>query len=197
VKPPRRLLSEGATEFERQLLRSVMQERPAALHRARMLQGIGLTGPAFWAATAQAMVASTVGKVALGVAAAGLIGSATLPHAREALATRARENTVQVAAPVASVPAALPVEPAIVEPAAVTAAEPAATATTPEEPLSALRAQIDLLDAARSAVRQHDASRALALLERYDQDFPRGTLQREARLLKRAAQQREPRAYAH
>jgi hypothetical protein len=206
VKPTRRLLSEGATEFERQLLRSVIQERPSALHRARLLQGMGLTGPAFWAATAQAMVATTVGKVALGVAAAGLIGSATLPLARDTLAARAREARVEVMAPAVS--ASAPVAaPAPVEPAAIAADEPdappsaglssAAPSSVVEEPMSALRAQIELLDAARSAVGEHDPHRALALLARYERDFPRGTLQREALLLKRAAQKREPRAYAH
>jgi hypothetical protein len=68
MKEPRRLLSHGATDFERQLLRAVANERPSAVLRSRMQRGLGLVGPLAWASNVKAMVASVASKLTGGVA---------------------------------------------------------------------------------------------------------------------------------
>ena len=68
MKEPKRLLSHGATDFERQLLRAVVSERPSALLRSRMQRGLGLVGPLAWASNVKAMFGTTASKVTGGIA---------------------------------------------------------------------------------------------------------------------------------
>ena len=178
MKPARRLLSEGATEFERQLLRSVVQERPSALHRARTAAGHGPYGARVLGCDGASHGRERRGQSSSRRSRSGSDRFGYVALARDTLAARAREARVEVTASAVSAPAPV-AAPVPVEPVAVAADEPdapssEAPATVVEEPMSALRAQIELLDEARSAVGEHDPHRALALLARYDRDFPSG-----------------------
>jgi hypothetical protein len=191
MKEPKRLLAQGATDFERQLLSSVMNERPSTLLRSRMQRGLGLVGPLAWASNVKAMFSSLgsqakVGVAALGVVAAGAIGVVTLaPSSQVANAPR---ESMSEAAPARFVEAS---------PAAVSAEVVAAAALTPpvadvetvpaKGGSSQLRDEIALLDAARSALQQGSRSRALASLNEYEERFPSGILERESLLLLRQA----------
>jgi hypothetical protein len=80
MKEPKRLLSQGATDFERQLLRAVANERPSAVLRSRMQRGLGLVGPLAWASSVKAMAgnfASAVASKLTGGAVTGGAGTAT------------------------------------------------------------------------------------------------------------------------
>jgi hypothetical protein len=187
VSEPRRLLAEGATDFERRLLRAVAGERPSARQRARMLHGIGISsGLALWAATAQAVVATAGGQLALGLAAAGVVGVAALPlmHVEPPSDSPVVITAPVAAAPVAAAPGIPAVRSAELQPVShdvVTAPAPAVDAAND------LRAQIELLDRVKGALDHQDLAGASALLDRFEREFPEGVLLREARTLRRSA----------
>jgi len=179
------LLREGATDFERQLLRAVAGERPSPRLQARMRRGLGLSGMVFWAGNVKAMLATMAGKGALGVTIAGLAtvaGVATYRHM--AADAPPREVPLVAAAPVPAAP--LLAAPAANQPALPpTASEPkAAVAAEAGADSGQLREEILLLDRARSALRDGSANLALTLLDDYRQRFPAGILEREAELLR-------------
>jgi hypothetical protein len=185
MKEPERLLSSDATDFERQLLESVLDEQPSARLEWRMQRALGLSGPALWLAGAKAAVASTAGQaVSVAIVGASLVaGGAAL----EAAWSSGEQP------PTAKGPAALTGEVTSVPPLEATgveglaAAEPATAtvaAATAEES-SGLREEIELLDAAREAIGRGDGVTAGRLLQSYRQRFPEGVLSREARILER------------
>jgi TolA-binding protein len=145
MKEPKRLLSHGATDFERQLLRAVVNERPSALLRSRMQRGLGLVGPLAWASTVKAMLGSAAGKVtalvtggvlvAAGVTALNLVPDRNVEVlATPAAATAAAPASADVSPGVAS-PAALPGGPAaarVSQPSLAADANGAAAAAAPE-----------------------------------------------------------------
>jgi len=188
VREPKPLLREGATDFERQLLRAVAGERPSPRLQSRMRRGLGLSGVVFWAGNAKAMFATLAGKAALGVTIAGLAtvaGVATYRHMSAEPPAREVPAEVLAVAPVAAapVPAVAAATPPAVEPLA--SPEPKAVAAAEASADSGqLREEILLLDRARSALRQGSASSALSLLDDYRQRFPAGILNREAELLR-------------
>lgn len=210
MKEPKRLLSQGATDFERQLLRAVVNERPSALLRSRMQRGLGLVGPLAWASTVKAMLGSAAGKVtglvAVGVlAAAGFTALNLVPAAESEVALEAAAN----APPSEPSVAAPAVEPAVVEvppsassnaegAAVAAAAAPATDAVSDVAPTSndvaadeddrRLREEIALLDAARSALERGDREAARVSLRTYRERFPAGVLAREAKVLRRRAE---------
>jgi hypothetical protein len=167
MKEPRRLLQEGATDFERQLLRAVAGERPSPRLQARMRSGLGLSGAVLWAGHVKAMLGTLAGKGALGV---------TLGLATVAAVAGYRHMTAEPA----PAPLAL-AQPAVEAPAA---AEPSVAAVDVSADNGQLREEILLLDRARSALRAGSASTALTLLDDYRQRFPTGILNREAELLR-------------
>ena len=187
MREPKPLLREGATDFERQLLRSVAGERPSPRLQARMRRGLGLSGAVFWAGNAKAMFATLAGKAALGVTIAGLAtvaGVATYRHLSAEPPVRELPADV-LAAPVAPAPVpAVAVAPApVLEPLASPEPKPVAAAEASADN-GQLREEILLLDRARTALRQGSANRALSLLDDYRQRFPAGILNREAELLR-------------
>ena len=207
MKEPKRLLSRGATEFERRLLGAVINERPSAALRSRMQRSLGFSGPFLWASNVKAMLADvaykgTAGKAVLGLAAGGVVAAAGIAAAvavgtisnpiapesspvqvaeyRPALAERPSvlEPAVQVEAP----------KPPAVEAAAIVASDDDGTA-------SQLREEIALLDEARNALQRGARARAEGVLDAYRERFPRGLLSREAALLRRqTASRRDVRA---
>lgn len=203
MKEPKRLLSHGATDFERQLLRAVAAERPSALLRSRMQRSLGLVGPLAWASNVKAMVGdvssrlvgsrAAAGAAVAGVVAAGGVAAYLLvPSPRTAEAPLApAPSAVVVPAPVAEpaapvvVPAAArEVEPAP-EPAAPLVDEASVEAEASDD--GRLREEIALLDGVKAALQRGERERARQGLEAYRERFPDGVLRREANVLRRRA----------
>lgn len=120
MKEPKRLLSHGATDFERQLLRAVAAERPSALLRSRMQRSLGLVGPLAWASNVKAMFGSVSSRIsgsrlAAGAAVAAVVVAGGIA-AYQALPERADE-------PELTAPAAASAPMAAVETAAATEVE--------------------------------------------------------------------------
>lgn len=187
MREPKRLLSDGATDFERQLLNAVINERPSALMRSRMQQGLGLAGPITWVGNAKALLGSLASKSGLAAAiggvvtAGGLAASVGLGRLPVDPGSDSSMAPAAVVAPVAAVPS-------VVAPVAAPSALEAETAQMAEhERNSQLREEIALLDSARVALQQGAAARALEVLSGYDESFARGLLSREANLLRRRA----------
>lgn len=187
---PKRLLDEGATDFERALLRSVVSERPSPRLRVRMLQGLGITGLGLLAARARAAAASTAGKVGVAFVTAGALSALVTPPVVASLEPRAPEPALAATndAPSPTLAEASP-EPAVVEARVVDLPEPAAPAelVARRSAEGELRAQIELLDLVKAALAQRDPTRARSLLERFEREFPSGVLLPEARTLARRA----------
>jgi hypothetical protein len=190
-------LTQGATDFERQLLRSVMDERPSALLRSRMQRGLGLVGPLAWAGNVKAMFAALTTKgvsvaVAGAVAAGGIatgaglvpgLGGDNVLESRNSAETRAPERGSQQA-PELDVRLSPAPEARIEADAELTSAELARAN-------SQLREEIALIDSARADVQRGASNRALATLNAYRNRFPEGILSREASLLRRQAGSRK------
>jgi hypothetical protein len=213
MKEPKRLLSRGATDFERQLLRAVVNERPSALLRSRMQRGLGLVGPLAWASTVKAMLGSAAGKVtglvAIGVLTAAGFTALNLVPTKDAevapppaanVGTPLTDGASEAAGAVATESAVVEVTrsaPPQAETRAAEVAPPGAKATadvapTPEaaadEDDRRLREEIALLDAARSALERGDREAARRSLRTYRERFPSGVLAREANVLRRRAE---------
>lgn len=191
MKEPKRLLTQGATDFERQLLSSVMNERPSALLRSRMQRGLGLVGPLAWASNVKAMFSSlgsqaTVGVAALGVVAAGAIGAVSVSPTWD-VATGTRDPVSEVTTVEAAPPAEPAAEAEVVSPAALELPVADVETLPAAGSSSQLRDEIALLDAARAALQQGSRKRALESLNEYQARFPDGILERESRLLRRHA----------
>ncbi len=185
----KRLLDEGGSSFERDLLSALSDERPSPELLARMQQGLGIASGATTAAAA-----ATFGWAKLafaGLAAAGLaVGAAVvLRHPAEpappTIAPSLKPVPAKVEAP-ALQPGPEPVsvtDLAVVpeeaqEPAAPSRPRPAASVTVD------LKEEIRLLDQARAAVRGGQGSEALAVLAKYNRRYPRGQFRQEAQVLR-------------
>jgi hypothetical protein len=210
MKEPKRLLSHGATDFERQLLRAVASERPSASMRSRMQRSLGLVGPLAWASNVQAMFGSLGRKVTAGAAVAGVVvagGVAAyqlLPGAEgdapaEPAALQpesAPAGSAVVSGPVNSGPAASgpSVQAAAVEipaPASIGADAPAAVDDSAD---GRLREEIALLDGVKAALQRGEREQARQSLDTYRERFPDGILRREANVLRRRADAKPGRA---
>ena len=194
---PERLL-DGGTEFERSLLRGGLSERPSRDLSRRMAVGIGVSGALSYTSTAKAFVQSWWGKATVAlVVGAGVAGVV-------AVTTRAPapESPLGPSAPAKVV---APAEPAELE---TTDLESLALELDPDDPSEAadegsgnsrasrpgarasknaaqtsLAQEIKLLDQARALVKQGDRAGAARVLKAYQQRYPHGVLQREARVL--------------
>jgi hypothetical protein len=195
MKEPKRLLSRGATDFERQLLRAVVNERPSALLRSRMQRGLGLVGPLAWASTVKAMFGSAAAKVtglvALGVlAAAGFTAFNLVPDEESAVAPlSAASPAVSVATPSAET-VSEPPAPAVAKEAApapvVAANEPSVNGAAVAEAAAATTAPAPEVVPAPEAAADEDDRRlreeialldtARAALERGDREAARSSL---------------------
>ena len=188
MKDPKRILDGDGTAFERALLGAMAGERPSAdLHR-KMRLGIGLVGVG---AVAKAASASFNQLAIAGVVVIGLVTGGAIVAKRES-ASRVAESVVAPA--IAAAPD--PVKAAPVEPIPVTAldarVEPPAKAVGREParregkiaPVLDIREEIRLLDEARSAVKSHSSARALRVLAKYEQRFPRGQFRQEMQVLR-------------
>lgn len=184
MREPRRLLSEDATEFERQLLRAVMQERPSPLLRARMRRALGLAGAVSWAGNAKAALKALATKAGIPTAVGGLVaagGALALTAAEPPHDAPAQPNATAFVAPRDEAAASDPPRPELLDRAAPGHVEAGARGA---EHHTQLRDEIAALDGARLALQEGSAARGLALLDHYAVRFPAGILQREAGLLR-------------
>lgn len=202
MKEPKRLLSHGASDFERQLLRAVATERPSALMRSRMQRSLGLVGPLAWASNVKAMFGSLGRKATAGAAVAGVLvvgGVAAyrfVPSIGGEAPQQAPANLERAVVEPASVET-LPAEPAARAPAepasAVEAPAPAAAGASTDDD-GRLREEIALLDGVKAALQRGQREQARQSLDTYRERFPDGILRREANVLRRRAEAKPGRA---
>ncbi len=211
MSDPQRLMGDGASDFEKELLRSWEAEQPSDAARAGVLAAVGI-GVGAAAATAAKVgaaaggsiapkAAATVSAIAIAKWAAVVVGVAAVGatfgyvrHASRLVAPHAAApatapEIVATAAPVA-VPADVPVEvPADVPSSDAPRARSndARTRSSPRAHSSALGAlgeQVSALDSARRALAAGDAASAVRQLDDYEARFPGGALVEEAEVLR-------------
>lgn len=202
-----RLLEGEADPLERSLLEAAKDEDDDRARAERTLAALGLGGPgpgpapgdggtggaaagggtAGGAALKWLALAMVGGAVAVGVAVRGEKGPPTSPSAPIAVTTKAKAPPVPSAAPTVSAPAS-PEPPASAAPPAPRVPSAPVVTTAPPAPKPAgtgdLKREIAALDRARSAIREGDAARAKKELDRYDFEFPFGSLAPEAKALR-------------
>lgn len=184
MRDPNRLLSRGATEFERTLLQAVKAERPTPELRLRMEQALGFTGAgaaAPVAVVAKAWHASWLKLGAGGLVAGGLVASGLVPWWLTGAAHHAAPGPA--ATEVTSPLPAVALDPARDPHGAVSAVNPAAKFDRAKFDRTTLRDEIELLDAVRAEVSVGRTVEARRALVRYERRFPAGALQREAQVL--------------
>jgi hypothetical protein len=205
---PSQLRVVGATDLERRLLDAASRELPSVELTRKMQQALGLsiaasaltaaavkssgTAAATAAASAPAFAwpAISVGVLALAVTGAVVGLRSTASHHPTTRPIATAPAVVLGPAPVAPEPIAAPTTApataatlrAVERPASRSARahHHALAAATPSE----LRAEIALVDAARSAVATGADDRALSLLNRYDSSYRAGTFRPEATALR-------------
>jgi hypothetical protein len=181
---PERLKTSSATKLERRLLSAAGDELPSPELTARMRQAIGITAVGTGAAGGSALAATTktggLAWISAGLVTAAIVGGAA------GIWSAYRPAATHAAAP-AQCAAPLPA------PAEIAAPPPAVTrherrrAHAPvvaEVERGDLRAEIALVDEARTALRERSPRRALALLRRYAVAYPEGTFAPEVEALK-------------
>jgi hypothetical protein len=181
---PERLKTSSATKLERQLLSAAGDELPSPELTARMRQAIGIT--AVGAGAGGSALAATTKTSGLAWISAGLVTAAIVGGAAGIWSSYRQAATH--AAPAAPTQCAAPLP----APAEIAAPTPAVTrhdrrrAHAPalaEAGRGDLRAEIALVDQARTAVRERSPRRALALLRRYAEAYPEGTFGPEVEAL--------------
>lgn len=196
MKDPERLLSGGASEFERLVLRAARLEQPSATHRRRMRRALLLAEFGFLATGLKAAASVANQLVAVAIIAGSLAGNsssstsvwdaAKVTTETGALAVKPQAKVATEASPGASPTGEVAPVPA--EERAVDAVDTAATKTLSRagNPNKAgdLRGEILLLDQARTEMRSGRASQALATLGRYFARYSRGAFRQEATVLR-------------
>jgi hypothetical protein len=201
---PTQLRVVGATDLERRVLDAASRELPSVELTRKMQQALGLSiaASAMTAAAAKSAGAATTATGAPAFAWPAIsIGVLALAVTGAVVGLRSTASHHAVTRPVATVPAiVLGPAPMAPETTMPTAPSPASTAHAFEHPAyiparahhralaavtpSDLRAEIALVDAARSAVATGADDRALALLNRYDKSYRIGTFRPEATALR-------------
>ncbi len=209
-KLPSQLRVVGATDLERRLLNAASRELPSVELTRKMQQALGLSiaASAMTAAavkSSSAAMATTTAATSAPAFAWPVISVGVLALAVTGAVVGLRSTASHHAAPrpVASVPAIV-LGPAPVAPTPIAAQAPAPAARDFERVVerpssiparahhhalaaatpSELRAEIALVDAARSAVGNGADDRALVLLNRYDSSYRAGTFRPEATALR-------------
>lgn len=196
-----RLRPRSVTDLERRLLDAAGGERPSPELSERMAHALGLSGSAFGVATSAKVPAGA----AAPKAAAGLnglapwvgVGVVSVLVASAFVATRAlymhpagHDPSPTVGVPVTAASVSTPF--AEVPSTAVAPVESSENPAGPAIPqrgragasMGDLRAQIALVDAARSAVSSGSPSRALENLRQYQDRYPGGSFRPEAMAIK-------------
>lgn len=176
---PKRLLDGEASDFERSLLRSVLEESPSSEQSLRMMQGVCTSGSLLWTARAKNWAAKTsssvVGKSVVGLALLGLAGAEAYSQRTQQDVTLTEVEQPQTVLAVTSAPTAPPER--------VQNPLPSSTPTTSAVSASTLGQEVRLLDRVRAALRSHSPQGAASALRRYQETFPQGILKKEALVL--------------
>jgi hypothetical protein len=199
MKDPERLLSSTATDFERLVLRAARLEQPSTTQRRRMRRALLLAEFGFLAVglKAAASVGNHVVLVAvLASALAGPFSSVSRERPEKNVATlepRAIPSTVLPTASLSEVGRSPVITSAqanelgdkapTVDRITSLEARPLRRIGAPTKSVD-LRAEIQLLDDARFALRSNDSARALSTISRYFSQFPRGSFSQEASVLR-------------
>jgi hypothetical protein len=203
MSEPDRLVDSGGDDPGVALLRAARDYRLSEETRQRALVAAGLAGSAAALGVGHATAKSAAfGTKVLGWGLAGAIGVAAAVGGYRALVPGHRiAQPTMPAAPLIGAPG-VPSPPTALSPVenAPLAAPSASTITSPRIGISptgshvaapaGLQAELAALDAASNAVARGDAVRALALLDSYGRDFPRGSLVAEASVLRAEALER-------
>lgn len=209
---PRRLLDDGADEFEAKLLRAGRADAPTSRNRRRVAAGLGLGGILSTSAVAASVKATASGWSS--VAASGALrwvgGGAVSALAVWAGVTAASPDpveTLETSAPVTSVapsraPTAgaaptsapsSPPAPGLTAPAvsakplvakSALAPRSAPSSTVPQANTDSLSAELSALEEARAALGRQGPALALRLLDDYTRRFPKRRLDTEATVLR-------------
>ncbi len=194
MNEPRRLIDDSPSELESALLRAGRDYRASATTHTKTLAALGLASSATLLAKSSAAASLwslkglLVGGAVVGVVATGVVlvrAPAARPDTVPAeLERRDRAAIITPTTPKgpaeesAAPPEALPEDAA--EPAAP---NPARTPVTPSRAAS-ITAELQAIDAARSALAAGNGARALALLDEHARRFPGGRLHLEAEVLR-------------
>lgn len=202
----KRLLEGEGSEFEQNLLGALRLERPSPELEQRMRAAIGLGAIPPSAPTAApppvaapaAKTFGTWGALAAGsivaaviVSGGALLGREEAPPVDEAPPPSAVEHAPpsQPSGPEPISASDLPTEseaPAVIDPS-TSKGRPRGNANSAAPSSASLREEIRLIDAARLAVKNDDAARAIGILDQYARRFPDGTFKQEARVLRSEA----------
>jgi hypothetical protein len=198
---PSQLRVVGATDLERRLLDAGARELPSVELTKRMQQALGISlaagaATAATAGTAKAATAAGVGSAApsfawpaisIGVLALAVTGAVVGVRSTASHHATSRPVTLLPEPTLAPTPALAPTVGTVSAPRAAgehRLAAPAHHHAAVAATRSDLRAEIALVDAARSAVAASANERALALLDRYETSYPRGTFRPEVAALR-------------
>jgi len=206
---PRTRIAEGATEFERELLRSWQREQPSSAARQATLALMGGAAPTGVAAGLKAATSSMAPKAAtFGAAALGkwaIVGASVVALATAGTVYSVRSSSTSAPAAMTGAPplaALLPVAAPVPQlPPPTTASAEAPTAPAPLLPTAAktppaappaleppralgLGQEVAALDRARDALAAGNAAGALRQVDEYESQFPRGALAQEATALR-------------
>jgi TolA-binding protein len=202
MSDPEKPTMERDTDPGAELLRAARSYRLSEETRKRAFAaagiGVGVTAAATGKAVAEGTLAGakTLWWVVGGLTGVVIAGTGYLLFAPESGAPASGVPSATVAAPMAAPaapPATAPVE-AATPPEASSAPDelqaPAVVSVPRSSALPDLQAEVAALDAARQALAQGDGARSLALINAYQQKFPRGSLGIEASVLRIDALQR-------
>jgi hypothetical protein len=200
MSDPRRLMEEGATEFETALLRAGRRDAISEDARRRVLSSLGIGGGVLVSTTASA-TAVTGGALfkfgGIGLAALAVWGGVHLWRGHELALERGTGApqpvaavTPPIATPIADIAANEPASsmvPASPAPSGTTAPplrRPRAVDPAVERAKDSLPKELSLLDRARRELAGENPTLSLRLLDEYERSFPSGRLGTEATVLR-------------
>jgi hypothetical protein len=202
MSDPRRLLDEGANNFEAKLLRAGRRDAPSARNRRRVLAGLGLGSVLSSSVVASAGGSKVFSSGTLGAlrwvgggavsvlavwtgvqAFAPAPAKVSEPAHRPAMAlVQPKRALPETTLPAPAVPENGAQAPSSVKPSL--AARATGPVATQERARDSLSAELAALDRARSALASRDTQLALRLLDEYAQRFPKRRLDTEAAVLR-------------
>lgn len=178
---PERLKMSSATKLERRLLSAAGDELPSPELTARMRQAIGITAVGAGGSALAATKTGGLAWISAGLVTAAIVGGAVgIWSSYRRTASTPAAVPAQCAAPLAA-PAESPAPPPAVTRHERRRAHAPALA---EAERGDLRAEIALVDEARTALHERSPRRALALLRRYAVAYPKGTFGPEVEALR-------------
>ena len=200
---PERLIAGEATDFERRVIESALEQRPSAAASARMARALGVTVTTLGtAATAKAIAANALSKapsaaastastiwpwLSVGVVGLVVVGAVAGLRAHRATAPSLGSPATlpSVTAPVSPVPSPRAAPQLESRPPSLTSnAQKPARAGHAVTASSELREEIAMLDTARAALSAGNGRGALDIVRRYEAKYTSGSFRPEATAIK-------------